>query len=571
MKVEPQGIIRLCKTPLESDYKNQLTFVTKTAQIIYFNDTVVKSFDENTYIRKDGALKVNCNIEEIRQCNYLFYTNMGFDNRTYYCFITKLKYVSENSTLVEYETDVFQTYMFDIVYHPCFIEREHVADDTVGLHTIPEPLETGEYEIVGDNLINIPMWESNLQNDVSFIPCFCVTEYPSSITNLQTNGRIQGDDLIVSGGFSSMKFFATFDNSQTGYEVANTIMKIYENDPSTTSDAIKNIFMVPTCLVDYTPDVTEHSYIETQVGQTIVRLPFYAIKNVYRSPEQKLYEPDVTAGNYHPRNNKLFSYPFSYFYITNNAGVETTFKYEDFPLETLHIGDDEYIRRTATYQTLLTSSTGIAGKLFFKKYKGYTSDSTYGTQMYNYGIPFAKLPTCAWTTDYYTNWLTQNAVNNTNSIITQSLTGAVMGGSVGGIAGALIGFGTSFLGAVTQATNREHIAQTTPDQAKGDINTGDFQFCFKRCSMTFYSMSVRREMAQVIDQYFDVFGYKVNSVKTPELNTRPNWNYIKTIGCNVEGNIPQEDINTIRKMFDTGVTLWHHAETMYDYTQNNKN
>ena len=30
---------------------------------------------------------------------------------------------------------------------PSFIEREHVSDDTIGIHTVPEGLETGPYTV----------------------------------------------------------------------------------------------------------------------------------------------------------------------------------------------------------------------------------------------------------------------------------------------------------------------------------------------------------------------------------------------------------------------------------------
>ena len=60
-----------------------------------------------------------------------------------------MEYVNENCTLVTFETDVYQTWMFDLVYKKSFVAREHVNDDTIGLHTIPENLETGEY-IVDD-------------------------------------------------------------------------------------------------------------------------------------------------------------------------------------------------------------------------------------------------------------------------------------------------------------------------------------------------------------------------------------------------------------------------------------
>lgn len=145
MTVTPQGIVSLCKTPLENDYKNQLTFANANAQQTYFLTTVQQNVSDYTYIKKDGVIKVGINIDSIIQCNYLFYRNVGFTTRYYYCFITKMEYVNENCTAIYFETDCFQTWQFDLVYKASFVEREHVNDDTIGLHTVPEDLETGEY------------------------------------------------------------------------------------------------------------------------------------------------------------------------------------------------------------------------------------------------------------------------------------------------------------------------------------------------------------------------------------------------------------------------------------------
>ena len=87
----------------------------------------------------------------------------------------------------------------------------------------------------------------------------------------------------------------------------------------------------------------------------------------------------------------------------------------------------------------------------------------------------------------------------------------------------------------------------------------------------FYTLSIKSEFAKRIDKYFDMYGYLTNSVKTPNLNNRPNWNYIKTIGINILGDIPQEDLQTIKQFFDNGITLWHNTNTFLDYSQNNRN
>ena len=128
VSVTPQGQVYLCKTPLENDYKNQLTFTNKNTQLAYFNSTIQQTFDNYTYIKKDNVIKVGINIDKIIKCNYLFYRNNGFTDdenniHIYYCFIKNMEYINENCTAITFETDCFQTWQFEIEYKRCFVER----------------------------------------------------------------------------------------------------------------------------------------------------------------------------------------------------------------------------------------------------------------------------------------------------------------------------------------------------------------------------------------------------------------------------------------------------------------
>lgn len=109
----------------------------------------------------------------------------------------------------------------------------------------------------------------------------------------------------------------------------------------------------------------------------------------------------------------------------------------------------------------------------------------------------------------------------------------------------------------------------TPPQAKGNVNAGDIAYSDRQYQFTFRKMSVKSEYARIIDDYFSAFGYKVNRFKVPNVTGRTNWNYVKTIGANIEGNIPQSDMDEIKTMFDSGITIWHNTSTYLDYSQSN--
>ena len=86
----------------------------------------------------------------------------------------------------------------------------------------------------------------------------------------------------------------------------------------------------------------------------------------------------------------------------------------------------------------------------------------------------------------------------------------------------------------------------------------------------FIRYNIKKQFAERIDLYFDMYGYYTNKLKVPNTNNRKNWNYVKTINCIIESSIPQNDLDIIKNMFDNGITLWHNPETFMDYSQDNR-
>ena len=124
---------------------------------------------------------------------------------------------------------------------------------------------------------------------------------------------------------------------------------------------------------------------------------------------------------------------------------------------------------------------------------------------------------------------------------------------------------TGIAGAVIQQKQHNMIAPTV----NGQLNSADVNVASGNNTFHFYKMSVKQEYARIIDNYFSMFGYKINRVKVPNITGRSNWNYVKTINCNFDGNIPQTDLNIIRAMFNNGTTLWHNPSTIYNYSNSN--
>lgn len=537
MVITPNSDVILLKCPLELDERNQLSFTSKNAQYDYFyNLPKLVVGTDYTYVRKDNYIRVDELIDNLYQYNYVMYRNDSYSNKWFYAFIERMEYVNDRVTNVYIKCDTFQTWQFDLNYKRTFVEREHVNDDTIGANTIPENLELGDYQIV--DLTNVPIYETSQPLQDWFI-CFCVTKLLGSWTS------INGEITDIGGVFNSCHYFAV-NSAMAG----RSVIQAYEATQGNTSEDIINIYMIPRCCVD---EIDEPTII---TGGTY-NVALYPVKQAYNSGTYWTEQSSRLAGGYQPVNNKLYTYPFSYFYATNNTGEDVTYRWEDFPIVNGH--------RRATYRKMIVPSTSLSAKIYFTNIKGYEEESGYGSKPYNYGLNFSKVPVCAWTTDYYTNWLTQNGVN----VATNLTSGVLSGLSAMGSGGNPIQGTASLISTIGGTLGEIQRASTTPNQAHGNINTGDFVFAYLRNSISFYDMSIRPEVARVCDNFFSMFGYKVNRVKVPNVTGRYNWNYVKTIGCYIEADIPQDDLQEIKSMFDNGLTIWHRSNTFMDYSQSN--
>lgn len=532
--ITPNSDVILLKVPLEMDNNNQLTFANATAQYNYFSSLTKITFDNFTYQRKDNSINVPALVDNLYGYNYVMYRNTNYSNKWFYAFVTNMEYVNDSVTKLIIKTDSWQTWQFDLTYKPTFVEREHVNDDTIGANTIDEGFDLGKYIINTSTTIKPDKTVKDSDNNtISWIhPIFFqVTELVGTVA-----GTSQWFNAEYNRIFSGLYYFACCSLSD-----ARSIINQY--DSAGKGDAIVSIFMAPKEFLD--------GAIKISGNGSTVYIPANTAYIATLKSTSTITRP-TALDNYVPKNNKLYTAPFSYVYVTNNAGIDTTFNFEDFA--------------DATPKFYLGGALGqgCSIKLCPVSYKKYTANA----EVFEYGITGAKYPVCAWASDYYTNWVTQNAVNIAASFGKVGLGAAVGVLSPFGGTGALIGGGASLLSTALNAMARHYEASVIPDQAKGNANTSDLLLGWERY-FTVDCMSIRYEIAKSIDEFFSAFGYKVNRIKTPNITGRTNWNFVKTSSCYIEADIPQDDLEEIKSMFDKGITFWHNPTTFMDYSQSN--
>lgn len=555
--ITPQTDVYLLKVPLEINDINQLTFSNATAQYNYFNGLPKLSVDNFTYQRKDGTIRYGANFDTLLNYNYVMYRNDAYSNKWFYAFITGMEYLNDNCTAISIKTDVWQTWQFDLTYKPVLIDREHTNNDAVGANILPEGLELGEMVCNGDvtnfgvNIAGVGDWV--IVVDVSMI------ENPGDNQTLKYTGDPPTQYV---NGIPSGLYHLILGVNQSIIISARDVIDLY--DQAGLSDAIQNIYILPRDLIgDVTPiGLQTMGHAPQPYKSTSVNMPNHSTGVISLGTFTKA-RPNNIHG-YIPKNNKLLTYPYNYLNVSNNAGITIPYHYEDFSNGVSFV-----------VEGALTPSGSI--KAVPQNYKYISSNEN----AYDYSINSAKYPICAWTTDAYTNWLTQNGVNIDMQWAESAIGGfpdafrttvgttLATGNAAVGIGAGLLQYGAGLLGTALDQHKAKSSANMVADQTRGNVNAGDIVWSKLRSQFTFIPMSVKPQIAYCIDEFFSQFGYKCNRVKVPNITGRRNWNYVKTVGCYIEADIPQDDLAEIKSMFDKGITLWHNPATFADYSQPN--
>ena len=516
MYIEPNTNIKILRNvPLESTYDHTLYFDNATAQYNYFAGQVYKNCVNYTYQRvHKNIIRVEGKADSYYNCNYVMFQNTNFGNKWFYAFINRVEYVNNETSDIEFEIDVMQTWMFDSHVEECFVERQHSLSDAIGDNIVPETLNCGEYVF-------------NDYEAVTSMTDMCVI-----VAVVDTTQSSFGQ--LYDGIYGSATLYAYDSTDATGI---NNLVDTYLQKP----DAIISMYMCPKILIGSIP--TSHI------------LPYGA--NGFKQVLQKVpVDKTMSLDGYVPKNGKMYTYPYNFFHVDNASGQELSLRYEFFDNLTPVVE----ISGTVTQPVALTlRPDSYKGVKSYDPVAGYTSLNTEVIQLNNY-------PMCSWNVDAYQAWVAQNAIPLGYGVINNLSSGAVASTysahPTGTMAGGVINTVTSLLSDWYKASIQADISKGSFNN--GGVNTaiGKQQFYAGRCSVNY-------QTAKMIDDYFTMYGYAVKSIARLNTHGRPHWNYVKTVGCVLSGSVPSDDTKKIISIYDNGITFWKNANEVGNYSLDN--
>lgn len=528
MPFTPNTAVYLCNVPLEMDQKNQLDFADATAQHLYFSNNIKKSYSSFTYQRKDNVLRVPECIDDLWNCNYVMYQNSNFCSKWFYCFIDHMEYVNPNCTALYLKTDVFQTWIFDATLLSSFVAREHVADDTVFLHTLPEPTPAIEMQAIQ---LKAKYWHS--QTPAEFTNDFYVAAYATG-TGITPDTTVDYCGNVPTPGY----LFVTLSNN-ADLLFDTLIQNNYSIDFTTAlpKDAVGTIATNVTGIY-VAMDKTESS---SWGGDEQITLDSIAVTSV-----------SYGSGNtYTIRNNKINCYPYMYIEMHDLCGQSVILKPEDM--------------NALTFYWHAESGATPSYTLYYPSYENEVS--------FKNSISINAFPAIPYAVDYYTQYLAlhKNSVEFEKFEMNYNSAKSLI------FSGGEFAADETLSGATTiiddQMRRLKRNAMYSDLKARPPIThnppTGNAKFGMNALGMHINRWIPKKEYIQILDDWFDFYGYNVSTVKIPQYKSRPSWNYIETVNINIEGNVPQDDMQELKNIFNSGVTIWHDPAQFGDYSQNN--
>lgn len=612
--------------PLDPEYNYTIDFNNRTAQATYFDSLVTNTFNKNydyKYLKTHKSIKVEALLDDIFACNYMFFDNGLTNSKRIYAFITEKHYINQNCTELFYDIDVMQTFFDDVTIGNCFVEREHQNRYTKSGTTLypkfniePENIEVGtDYDITTGNAFtkngeDVPpetLWLEILSTE----PVTSQTGYNSSTPSTWVNGsttlNIEGVPtslfcylipIIKNAEFYPTKRIYTYNGEGNLVSISNQSGLNSVLSVITKSKATICYRVLDYCPIDYTCvtrtvsqviDGVTHTWTEYDLtfidGYTssnvadsstiglsstnnsnyggvnlsgyssirLINLRQYKLANCIdfnstlsnaTTTSSSISKDNVKNIVYEP---KLKIYPYSYEMLWDNKSDPLVVKHEN-------------LDKSTTYSVKYVQNIGAQSKTKYYL-NNYNGDS--GKYYNTVNNTINELPL---TSDAYYDYMAQNKASATTGVAVSLGTTALtmgLGLMTGGIGLAVAGVqAINTAGSIAQQVVKMQDLKNTPDSIRQLGNNAEFDIVDSNNRLRLYTLQIKDQFRQKLFEYFYHYGYKCNTFKAPNYRSRYYFNYLKTVGAVVNGNVDSVYKDKIRSILDNGVTIWHYRDSL---------
>lgn len=576
LPISGTNIRLLSGVPFSNDYKHTRWFDSESQQQSYFLSKNVVHLEANANFQRvtnKTYIKVNKSIDQLWGTNYVMFQNASYNTKWFYAFVTKLVYINSAMTEVHFELDVFQTWKFQLTFKPSFVSREHCplweGNGQPVINTVEEGLNYGSeydikavdnYNVTGDIMYLVIVSKSTLHTD---------DENSSGLIVANINGVPQPLSTYVHpfdsyGGSPNVNYDGGSTALSTVIEILNSLYLVPE--------AVNNI--VSLYITNHVGLDAYYSGGDLNINFSLYQdIKFVTVGNAFNTiyigkqmnyPSTDVYcKPKYSSLTSGVTESKLLMSPYTIIELTDFKGNISVLK-------------PEYINSSDIVVSVF-GSMGYSNKVAYipKNYltNNNESDSINTMASIGNGLIDNNPNDVAVITDMLAAFFQGNRnslenqkdsiVFNGNMDVAAGATNAIssalrgnIGGAVGGLEQGVRGGGNALLKIEGLHAKLKDIDNVPPQiQKMGSNSAFDFGNGYK--GFWLVSKQVKPEYRKKLQEFWNMYGYKLNEVKIPNFHTRSSWNFVQTVSCVVVGSINNDDLEEFKAIFDNGITLWH--------------
>lgn len=493
--------------PWDNTLRDIRLFATTAERDTFLRSCQRGQWDKCSIVSIGKSIKVEGDYSTYLECNYLSFTNQTATGtaRTIYAYITSITYVNVNTVQFDYEVDWIQTYLFNFEFDECMVEREHVNDDIQGRYVLEEGIDFGEYQV-------------DMQQYMDFKPAVVF-----NILN-EAYEAYTPDNMYIPG----LTHVADINNN-ADITYMNEVLEAVNDKP----ERVSAMFMGVMNMQPNDPDDPKSTFFHETMQMTEIA---------------GFMDSAASAVQYIPQNKKMLCYPYKFLTGDNYNGSVNQYRWEMFNNP-----------GSADFAVEGSAMPKPAMQFFPIDYRKVKATSEQRNTYEQEGLWYENFPCVSYVSDTFKAWVSQYGTSfavETAAKVTTGLAGAIASGVSGNPIGAFGGLAqTVGAGMDAYQSYKDHTLHSL--QSHGGVSTAGLAYARGSVGFRITAYSVSVQDAMRIDKFLTRYGYRVESVKVPNVRGRQYVNFVKTNNATVSGNIAVDAKVQMERALDQGVSFWH--------------
>ena len=148
---------------MDRNYNNVLSYgESDMLTLVQSEGHYIASNLHYSFIKQQKSILSDFTYSQCEQANYIAFQNPDYDNKWFFAWIDEVIYKGDKNTEITFTIDAWSTWYGSWTKKTCFIERQHVLNDTIGANTVPENLD------IGDVTCEVEVTETSYQKTFGF-------------------------------------------------------------------------------------------------------------------------------------------------------------------------------------------------------------------------------------------------------------------------------------------------------------------------------------------------------------------------------------------------------------------